>query len=478
MKPIDADADDEQRRQKSGRELVVLLAALFRAIRMYDRANETVISHSERICRACAAILEADNEVEVTVRHDSVFVNAQRIRESSVGVASCHQVIDLLRAARLGAFTLEDEVTPSEVELFVRLLQETTHEPRGSEALTRELSVRGITHISVQPIKENEGLAEELSPEQTARRIYMRSIDAVRNVFHELRSADRVSARRVKRVVQGMIDSLENNPGVLINLATLKNYDEYTFNHSVNVSVLAIALGRHVGLTRQQLYTVGQAGMLLDLGKLCIPKDILIKPGRLTPEERRIMEAHTVEGFVSVARKLGVSAETIDIALTAFEHHVNIDGTGYPRPAANRPKGLFSRIVSIVDRYDAMTSDRPYRAAVTPQKALAILFHVQRQDHDYGLLKYFMNLLGYYPLGTTIRLSDGSVAIVIAGAARPEHRHLPKVRLILDPEGKAAKGETVDLVKTAEAGDELHIAETVNPRDYGIEVMDYILQAV
>lgn len=224
-------------------------------------------------------------------------MNAQRIRESSVGVASCHQVIDLLRAARLGSFRLEDDVTPSEVEFFVRLLQETAHEQRSSEALSRELSVRGITHISVQPIKESEELAEELSPEQTAKRIYMRSIDAVRNVFHELRSAD-------------------------------------------------------------------------------------------------------------------------------------------------------------------------------------ILFHVQRQDHDYGLLKYFMNLLGYYPLGTTARLSDGSIAIVIAGAARPELRHLPKVRLILDPDGRAAKGETVDLARTAEAGDKLHIAETVNAKDYGIEVMDYILQPI
>ena len=218
----------------------------------------------------------------------------------------------------------------------------------------------------------------------------MRSIDAVRSISHELRSVDRISARRVKRVVQGMIDSMDGDPSILLNLATLKNYDEYTFNHSVNVSVQTIALGRHVGLTRQQLYTVGQAGMFHDLGKLCIPKDILTKPGRLTPEERRTMEGHTVEGFISVARKLGVSAETIDIALTAFEHDVNVDDTGYPRPAASRTKGLFSRIVSIVDRYDAMTTDRPYRAAVSPQKALAILFHVQRQDHDYNLLKYFM----------------------------------------------------------------------------------------
>ena len=151
----------------------------------------------------------------------------------------------------MGAFSLQDEVEPPEVELFARLLRDLSEGRGSSSDLTRELGVRGVSHIRIQPTAEDEALPEELSAEQIAKRVYLRSIDVVKGVFHELRTADRISARRVKRVVQGMIDSLENDPSALTNLTRLKNYDEYTFNHSVNVSVLAIALGRHIGLDRQ-----------------------------------------------------------------------------------------------------------------------------------------------------------------------------------------------------------------------------------
>jgi len=273
-----------------------------------------------------------------------------------------------------------------------------------------------------------------------------------------------------------VIDSLESAPDSLMQMTSLKNFDEYTFNHSVNVSVLAIALGRHIGLTRQQLYIVGQAGMLHDLGKLSIPKDILNKKGCLTPNERQLMESHAVDGFVSLAKNLGASADTIDIALTAFEHHLNEDGTGYPQVATARPKGLLSRLITIVDRYDAMTSNRIYRPAMSPQKSLSIMFNLRGSHYDQTLLKYFMNLLGYYPLGTIVRLSDGSIGIVLGGPSQLDRRHLPTVTVILNREGQPADRRTIDLSDIAKDEHSLHVAHTVDPKEYGIEAMDYILQ--
>ena len=283
MKAKAHDAHEEQQRVAQGREVVVLWAALFRTIRLYDRPNDTTLAQCKKICEASLAILETDGEVELTVRHDSLFINGLRIRETALGASSCHQMIDLLRTARVGAFSVQDEVEPTEVELFARLLRDMAEGRGSSSDLTRELVVRGVSHMRIQPAAEDEGLPEELSAEAVAKRVYLRSIDVVKGVFHELRSADRISARKVKRVVQGMIDSLESDPSALMNLTRLKNYDEYTFNHSVNVSVLAIALARHVGLDRQQLYSIGQAGMLHDLGKLVIPKEILNKAGQPDP---------------------------------------------------------------------------------------------------------------------------------------------------------------------------------------------------
>ena len=319
------------------------------------------------------------------------------------------------------------------------------------------------------------GLERFQGARSVARRVFLRAISVVKSIFHEYRTSDRISARRVKRVVQEMIDSLDAGNECVMQLTSLKNYDEYTFNHSVNVSVLGIALGRHVGLSRDQLYSVGQAGMLHDLGKIDIPKETLNKPGRLTPEERQQIRAHAADGFVAIAVKLGASAETIDIALTAYEHHQNEDGTGYPQVETPRPKGLLSRIISVVDRYDAMTTDRIYRTAMSPEKALAIMSGTQAPHFDQAVLSYFLNLMGHYPLGTTVRLSDQSIGLVLKGSSEPDFRDFPTVKLILEPAGAAASGELIDLRATADKENALRIIGIIDPREHGIEVMDYLL---
>lgn len=468
--------DDELRpRLQRGRELIVLWNAVFKGVHLYERGNDTVAAQCERIREASMVVLEAEDQVEITSRRDSIFLNGLRIRESAFTSGGHQRLIRILRAAHVGAFSILDDVTRDQVEQFARLLAAAASGDGDPSALTRELAARGFTNFKIVAAEDAEELTDELAPEQMAKHVYMRAIDVAKTVFLEARSSDRISARRVKRAVAGMIESLEHDPAALMKLTSLKNYDEYTFNHSVNVSVFAINLGRHVGLRRQQLYTLGQAGMLHDIGKLCIPKGILNKPGRLVPEERQIIESHPLQGFLSIASKVGTSAETIDLALVALEHHVNSDGTGYPAVQATRPKNLLSRIISIVDRYDAMTSDRVYRPALQPQKALAIMYNSQRSHHDEALLKYFMNLMGYYPLGTTVRLSDGSVGIVTGGSRRPECRSLPTVRIILDAAGKATNDYTIDLAAEVDKEKSLRVAETVDPKPYGIEVMDYIL---
>ncbi len=400
------DSQDEQRRLELGRELIVHWTSLLRAVHFYESANDTVLSHCEWIRTTARALIEQDDDAELTVRHDSIFVNGLRIRAGSVAAKSYQRLISLLLGAGIGTMHVDDEATPSELEIFARLLQTAAESRQDVTELVRELgagrepySGRGVGPRSGRrafgggpaPLDHAEELPDDLTAAQVARRVYLRSLSVVKNIFHEASTSNRISARRVKRVVQGMIDSLESGADSLMHLTALKNYDEYTFNHSVNVSVLGIALGRHIGLTRRQLYIVGQAGMMHDLGKLSIPKELLNKPGRLTPEERESIQTHAVDGFASIAIKLGASADTTHVALAAFEHHWNEDGTGYPKVEVPRPKGLLSRLVTIVDRYDAMTTDRAYRAAMSPEKSLAIMSGKLSSHYDPALLSYFLN---------------------------------------------------------------------------------------
>jgi HD-GYP domain-containing protein (c-di-GMP phosphodiesterase class II) len=450
--------------------------ALLRAVRLYESRNEAIEKLGEKIREKVGQIQDGSGEVEMTVRHDSIFVSGERIRESTIGSSLYYGFIDLLRAARLKGLRIDEAVTDAELEFFARLLLQVSAGERPIEELVSELKVRASTHIEVDLLDEEEELINEVDQERVAKQIYLRSIGVVKGVFDSLRKTDRINSRRIKRVVQQMIESLNFNPENLLNLTSLKNYDEYTFNHSVNVSVLGIALGRHIGLTRQQVYLVGQAGMLHDLGKLCVPKQILNKPGRLTPEERKAIQGHSIDGFVTAASQLGVSEVSIDIALATYEHHMNIDGSGYPTVPEAGAMGLLSRIVAIVDRYDAMTSSRVYREKpIPPHKALAIMFHSQQNHHDKGMLRYFINMMGIFPLGTVVRLSDDSLGVVVGCPHEPQLRHFPTVKMILEPDGRPASGNKLDLAATAKDPEPMCVEEIVNAGDYGIEIMDYIL---
>ncbi len=459
---------------KQSRELVARFMGLMRAAHLYDPGNDAILHAAGEILELATRIRGDGVDLEVKARHDSIYIGGERIRESAMGSSIYHGFIDVLRRAGLGSFTIDEDAQPSDLEDFSGLLIEALSGEPGSVDIAARLDVRGVRSIGVEKLDDEALLAREVDQEQIAKRVYLRSIGVVKNVFHSMRADGRVNSRLVKRVVQQMIEAVDH--GHIQNLSSLKNYDEYTFNHSVNVSVLAIALGRHVGLSRRQLYVLGQAGMLHDLGKLCIPIEVLNKPGKLTPDELKVIQNHPIEGFVSIASKVGVFDDTIDVALGAFQHHINPDGTGYPEVARDSTPGFLSRIVSIADRYDAMTSARVYRKTPIPAwKALSIMYHRQGSQHDNALLRYFMNMLGAIPLGTTVRLSDGSVGIVVAGNPEPGLSHLPTVRLVLDASGQAIGKEVIDLASRAKGADCLTVEEAVDPARYGIEIMDYLL---
>ncbi|MBW2415549.1 MAG: HD domain-containing protein [Deltaproteobacteria bacterium] len=459
-----------------GRLLIARWMAVFKALGLYEWQHSGVRAAADRVLEVVALLDESGGEVQLAVRGDSIFVNSIRIREGGFSAVSYQSLERLLNLCDINTISMDAETPPNEIQVLAYLLRRITEGGSTADELARELEVRGVTSLVVTFAKGEKPQADMLEGKELQKRVYLGSIGVLKSVFHEAREKDRINSRRVKRVVQQLIESMETDPGYMLNLTSVKNYDEYTFNHSVNVSVLAVALARAVGLSRRQLCIVGQAGMLHDLGKLCIPKHVLNKKGRLTPDERLQVQTHPVEGFLSVASKQGVASDSIGVALGAYEHHLNIDGSGYPKVASARAIGLSSRILAIVDRYDAMTSARIYRTTpMAPPKALSILHQSQRTQTDQSLLRYFMNMLGCFPLGTVVRLSSGCIAIVVGRSTRDDVPHMPVVKLVLDEMGRPAPDDTIDLVSTLKDGEPLTVLEVLDAAEYGIEVLDYIL---
>lgn len=300
-----------------------------------------------------------------------------------------------------------------------------------------------------------------------AKKVYQDAKNIVQQAMTDLRMGRDINTEQVGRVVDGLADSVLRNPAALTSLSRLKSFDEYTFFHSVNTAVLALGLGRSLGMQRDSLQVLGMGTLLHDVGKTRIPLEILNKPGRYAPSEYEIMKQHTLRGAEILSQTRGLKEGAIKPAL---EHHERVDGSGYPCQRKEEELSVFGLIGSVVDIYDAMTSDRVYHKAMTPHQALQFLYDLGQKGHlaPY-LVERFIRCVSVYPVGSCVELNTGEIAIVCQ-----VHEGMPlqpRVMVIRDAEGKSKLSpETVDLAQ----GDGRSIAQSKDPAVLGIKVADYL----
>ncbi|MES2186073.1 MAG: HD-GYP domain-containing protein, partial [Pseudomonadota bacterium] len=248
-------------------------------------------------------------------------------------------------------------------------------------------------------------LREELD---RARRICDSARGAVMSMFSEVRMGRTVDAAAALPLVEDIAASVARNPGALISIARLKTRDDYTYMHSVAVCALMVALARQIGLADPDIREAGLGGMMHDLGKALMPLDVLNKPGRLTEEEYGVMKRHPSEGWRLLDEGGSASALVRDVVL---HHHERFDGSGYPDRLAGEAITLYARMGAICDVYDAVTSERPYKAPWDP--AYAVRQMAQWKGHfDPRLFQAFIKSLGIYPVGSLVRLASDRLAVV------------------------------------------------------------------
>ena len=290
-----------------------------------------------------------------------------------------------------------------------------------------------------QPEHKIQNLAEDEHP--VANRVYRAAHNTVSGLLDQARLGNALDTDSAKSVVTDCVDSILRNPSALMWMAKIKHVDYYTMEHCLNVCVLGIAFGRHLRMDKEDLIRLGTGGMLHDVGKMQIPDEILNKPARLTEEEFSIMKRHPELGRSLLKKSEGTLSYAVDVA---FNHHEKMDGSGYPRGLFARELSEYSRIISIVDAFDAMTSDRCYAKARSTLDALKVIYRERGVHFDEEYALEFIQLMGPYPPGTIVELANGAVGIVLSSQERK--RHLPKVKLVLDQEKRSQPEEIVDLL--------------------------------
>ena len=229
-------------------------------------------------------------------------------------------------------------------------------------------------------------------------------------MFHEARMGKAVDTAGAQKLVEEISDSVSRNPGALISLARLKTADDYTYMHSVAVCALMVALSKQLGLNEQQTRSAGIAGLLHDLGKALMPMDVLNKPGKLTDEEFAIIKKHPEEGHKLLLSSTGADEIALDVVL---HHHEKTDGSGYPKGLKGAEISLFAKMGAVCDVYDAITSNRPYKAGWDPAESLRKMAEWANGHFEQSVFQAFVKSLGIYPIGSLVKLNSGRLGIVI-----------------------------------------------------------------
>ena len=466
--------------QKLARAVVVAMNSAVRAIRLYPVENAAVQKAIGELTNNAERVREAEGHCALRRVEDYLFVNETRLRLSFDNYAAVASLLGLFREAGIGGIGLYDRPQPRAWVVLLSFLQSPPleyPEEQRLEQLFARLEAANVPDFELFPAADDpEEVEQDLDAKERARQTYVRSLDVTREVITSARIGRSPGLKRVKRAVQGIVDAILTDSASVIGLTTLRDFDEYTFVHSVNVCILSVALGRRLGLSRFQLLDLGLAALLHDIGKSRVPLDLLNKLGDLEEPEREVLQTHTWQGVLALFELPNAGGRPWRSMTAAYEHHMRTDLSGYPKVSRPRALSLFSKIISVADGFDAATTTRVYRDSPwSPADVLRGMRDNARLGLDPVVVKAFINLTGIYPVGTVVVLDTFELAIVLA--ANPDATALsrPLVRILTDDRGNLLDDPSpVDLtVRTPDGQFARTIIRTEDPQRYGINLGDY-----
>ena len=474
---------DDATLRHSGRTLLVAIHGAQRALKLYPVENAAVQRALDDLVATAESLCRLEGEIELRLAGDVIFVNQTRLRLGLDNFAAFSGFVSTLKGCGVGVIRVEDGITRREWQAYLSIIAALPSDPDPDHrlgVLQQRMQDADIVRLAVGPAGDGpNGAGTRKDSLDRAKRTYVLGVAAARDVVQGVRLGRMPNTRRLKRAVQVIVDQVMDNELSITGLTTLREYDEYTFTHSVNVCIFALALGKRLGFDRRQLYDLGLAALLHDMGKARLDPALLNKPTALDDAEWRNMQAHPWLGTLILFRMREGDELPYRAILAAHEHHMKIDLSGYPRPVRPRRLGLFTRLVAVADGYDAATTRRVYQNV--PWEADAVLKEMwlnPGRGYDPTLVKALINLLGIYPVGTCVILDTFEVAIIAGPSPDAEQLNRPLVRIAIDQSGApiAAPGELVDLsAANADGQHPRSIVKVTSPDRYGLVVGDYFV---
>ena len=465
--------------QQQGKQILMAFYGALRALKLYPVENAAVQQAVDELHANMDALAGREGGVELRVVGDFFFLNETRLRLDVTNFSTFGSFAQALSQHGIGGIQVLPGLQRDEWIPFLSLLLRAPQADDPYRGFVDRLAGAPVEHLDVQAEKEAaEGEQEHEEAIQAAKRTYVQSVRVARDVLQDVRLGRAVNVRKVKRTVQNIVDQVLSNEPSMITLTTLRDFDEYTFTHCVNVSIFSVVIGQRLGLQKLQLYELGLGGLLHDIGKMRLASEVINKTDRLTDKEWAQLREHPTEGLLLLFHMAGFADVPYRQMLMAYEHHMKVDVTGYPSNTRPRKPSLFSRIVAVADGFDAGTSVRSYQYQPwPPDEVLKEMRDNPRRGFDGLLVKALITATGIFPIGTLAILDTLEMAVVTGVNPDPDKLHLPRVKVISDSMGvPVADPVAVDLSQLdAGTGKPIkQIIKTTDPQKWGIRVSDYL----
>ncbi len=383
----------ESKVAKCGKSLITGLHILIKTTGIYDSMNETILNMAQKLLIDIELLLEESGEFAIKMIEGSFYIEGSRIKAGVSDIEIFNSLAEELKRRSIGSLDFKAPIKADDLIHLAYAIKE-GNEASEIQATIEKKVAEGITIGGPVILHKGEGI--DLKDNYAmAKRAYLKSVVVIKEMYNSVKDGTRVKLKKIKRTLQLIVDCVSADQGErnLISFIHAGGPEEYTYYHSVNVCVLSVALGNKIGLSRVHLRNLAMAGLFHDIGKIMVPSGILNKKSGFTSKEQELLKRHPVDGIKVLLKSFGLSETLILSMLVSFEHHMELDLSGYPAVSGKRKLNLFSRIVSIADRYDSLISGRVHgREKLGTGDALRLMRKDSGTLYDPLLVKAFTEI--------------------------------------------------------------------------------------
>lgn len=462
---------DGAERFRAADDLVKRLAGALRAAQLYAPSHPVVRQALDTLHTTLDVLLDDSPSLALgIVEHELVVGDVPMPRTAE----AANDTIRRLKALGIERLAFERGIESDELSTLVFTVAHPERQPDrtapGVEPAEPLAALAALAHVRVGKLAGGQRAETATADMTMIRQLYGEASAAAGQLWDHAQTEGTPDPHAARAMIDQLAQAVSQNRTALIALTALKEYDNYTFTHMVNVSILTLAQARALGLDGQMLRDFGLAALMHDIGKVRTPSEILNKPDKLTDEEFAVMRLHVVDGAEILRRTPEMPALA---PVVAFEHHLRLDGTGYPHGVSRVGLNLATMLCSIADVYDAMRSQRSYQQAFPTDRILAVLKRNDGLQFDQALVRRFTQLLGIYPPGTLVRLDTGALAVVTAVHAPDPHR--PRVKVIASPAGaRLAVPVDVNLWEDTPDSNPKAVQAPLDPAEHGVDPLAFL----